>query len=193
MLRRRTGAGRSSHILESGPLVLCAMSGTPLRDVRVLVHDVRHPVTRCSGACARCQAPRYAMHGCLCAMSGTPLRDARVLVRDVRHPVTRCTGACARCQTPRYAMHGCLCAMSDTPLRDVRVLVRDVGHPVSCGDGQIMGCTLAAGRAGGKVGAAGPPRPTGQFTGIDAHRAPLHSDHWHAASAQRRPSRAAQA
>ena len=30
--------------------VLCAMSDTPLRDVRVLVRDVRHPVTRCPGA-----------------------------------------------------------------------------------------------------------------------------------------------
>jgi hypothetical protein len=44
-----------------------AMSGPPLRDVRVPVRDVRHPVTRCPGACARCQAPRDAMSGHLCA------------------------------------------------------------------------------------------------------------------------------
>jgi len=64
------------------------MSDTPLRDVRVPVHDVRHPVTRCSGARARCQTPRYAMFGCLCAMSDTPSHEPPRLLRGILLPLS---------------------------------------------------------------------------------------------------------
>ena len=60
-----------------------AMYGPPLRVERLLVPDVRTPVTRGTGACSRCTDPRYAWNECLCTMSDTPLHHVRALVRRV--------------------------------------------------------------------------------------------------------------
>ena len=53
-----------------------AMSGPPLRLVRVPVRDVRTPVTPC-------QTPRYAWNACLFPMYRPPLRGERGPVPDV--------------------------------------------------------------------------------------------------------------